>query len=85
MRVIGCSWKYTVKRASSGSILKYKARLVARGDMQDLDYTSVFAPTYRYNTLRVLLALACYHDLEIEQMDVVTAFLNADVTSDIYM
>jgi hypothetical protein len=26
-----------------------------------------------------------HHDLEIEQMDVVTAFLNADVVSDVYM
>jgi hypothetical protein len=74
-----------VKRDSLGSILKYKARLVARGDMQDLDYTSVFAPTDRCTTLRVFLAFACHHDLEIEKMGVVTAFLNADITSDIYM
>ena len=32
-----------------------------------------------------LLALACYHDLEIEQFDVVSAFLNADVNETIYM
>ena len=83
--IIGCSWKYKVKRDSPGSILKYKGRLVARGDMQDLDYSSVFAPTVRYITLRVLFALACYHDLEIEQIDVVTAFLNVDVTIGIYM
>ena len=53
--------------------------------MQHVDYASVFAPTVRYTTLRVLLALACHHDLEIEQMDVVSAFLHADVISDIYM
>jgi hypothetical protein len=32
-----------------------------------------------------ILALAAYHDYQIEQMDVVTAFLNADVVSKIYM
>ncbi len=53
--------------------------------MQSVDYSSVFAPTVRYTTLRVLLALACHHDFEIEQMDVVSAFLHADVVSDIYM
>ncbi len=68
-----------VKRDNTGVIIKYKARYVARGDMQDLDYSSVFAPTTQYTTLRALLALSCYHDLEIEHMDVVTAFLNADV------
>jgi hypothetical protein len=86
MRVIGCSWKYRIKRDISREIIKYKARLVACGDMQHVDYASVFAPTVRYTTLRVLLALACHHDLEIEQMDVVSAFLHADVVvSGIYM
>ena len=60
MRVIGCSWKYKVKRDSTGSILKYKARLVVRGDMQDLDYTSVFAPTVRYTTLHVPSSTLAY-------------------------
>jgi hypothetical protein len=39
----------------------------------------------RYTTLRVLLSLACHEDLEIEQMVVITAFLNADVESNVYM
>ena len=58
---------------------------MARGDMQEPDWNSVFAPTVRYTTLRVLLALACHEDLEIEQMDVIYAFLNADVESNVYM
>ncbi len=53
--------------------------------MHDLDWNSVFAPTVRYTTLRVILALAAHHDYEIEQMDVVTFFLNADVVSEVYM
>ena len=53
--------------------------------MQQPDWNSVFAPTVRYTTLRTLLAIACYDDLEIEQMDVVTAFLNADVVNEIFM
>ncbi len=53
--------------------------------MQEIDWNSVFAPTLRYTSLRVILALAAYHDYEIEQMDVVIAFLDADVVSNIYM
>ena len=47
----------------------------------------VFAPTVKYQTLRTLPALAAYYDLEIEQFDVVTAFLNAELTDveDVYM
>ena len=53
--------------------------------MQHVDYAFVFAPTVRYTTLRILLALVCHHDLEIEHMDVVSAFLHVDVVYDIYM
>jgi len=85
MEVIGSSWKFKLKRNQSWTIIKYKARLVARGDMQEMDWNSVFTHTLRYTAMRVILALAAYHDYEIEQMDVVTAFLNADVVSKIYM
>jgi len=85
MRVIGSMWKFKLKRDSNGNVSKFKARLVARGDMQDPDWGSVFAPAVRYTSLRVILAIACHQDFEIEQMDVVTTFLNADVELDIYM
>ena len=50
-----------------------------------MSWTSVFAPTLRYTSLRVILALAAYHNHEIDQMDVVIVFLNAKVVSEIYM
>ena len=53
--------------------------------MQDMNWTSVLAPSLHYTSLRVILALASYYDHEIEQIDVVTSFLNADVFSEIYM
>ena len=86
-RVIGSLWILKIKRDSNGKVLKFKARVCARGDQQtyEVDYTENFAPTLRYTTLRVLLSLACNFDLEIEQFDVVTPFLNADVDEDIYM
>jgi hypothetical protein len=86
-RVIGSLWIFKLKRDSNCKILKFKTRVCARGDQQTckVDYNETFAPTLRYTTLRVLLSLACSLDLEIEQFDVVTAFLNADVDEDIYM
>ena len=86
-RAIGCLWRFKVKRDQDGQIVKYKARLCARGDHQEagIDYTESFSPTVRYQTLRTLLALACHYDLEIQQFDVVCAFLNADVPESIYM
>ena len=78
--------EFKIKRGNSGTIVKCIARLVARGDIQDLDYASVFDFVVKYTTLRVLLAFTSYHNLEIVQTDVVTAFHNADdVVSDVYM
>ncbi len=85
IKVIGSMWKFKLKRDSTGIITKYKARLVARGDQQKPDWNSVFPPTVRYTSLSVILAIACIIDWEIEQMDVASTFLHADVESEIYM
>ncbi len=50
-----------------------------------VDYNETFAPVVSLTTIRTILALASYHNLELEQMDVVTAFLNEDLNEGIYM
>ena len=74
-------WVYTVKTDGSGNIVKYKARLVARGYLQVLgiDYDRTFSPVTRLETVLLLLAIAAQLCLHIHQMDVETAFLNADL------
>ena len=61
--------------------MKYKARLVARGYLQVLgiDYDETFSPVTRLETVRLVLAIAAQLCLHIHQMDVETAFLNADL------
>ena len=83
-KAIGCTWVYKTKRGKSGEVVKRKARLCFRGDRQKfgVHYQAVFAPTVKYQTLRTVLALAAYYDLEVEQFDVVTAFL---YDSEVYM
>ena len=48
---------------------KYKARLVAMGNHQrngiDFDISDVYSPVSSYISLRMLLALAAFYDLEI--------------------
>ena len=84
---IGCTWVYKIKRDGEGKIVKFKARLCIRGDMQrdGIDFNETFAPTVKFLTLRVLLALAAHYDLEIEQFDVCTAFLHSPVEEEVYM
>ena len=65
----------------AGQVEKYKARLVARGCMQEegIDYTETSAPTIRFESIRLMLAAAASEGLHMEQMDVTTAFLYAEL------
>ena len=81
--VIGSQWCYKIKDNPDGTINKFKARLVARGDQQDASsYTDIFAPVIKFVTLRILLAIACVMNWDIQQVDVGNAYCNAYLTED---
>lgn len=84
---ISNKWCFKIKRDSEGKLLRYKARLVIKGYSQKkgIDYEETFSPVVRYSSIRLLLALAVKHNLDIDQMDVVTAFLQSDLQEEIYM
>ena len=65
----------------------YKARLVAKGfkQIQGVDYDETFSPVAMFKSIRILLAIAAFHDYEIWQMDVKTAFLNGFLEENVYM
>ena len=53
--------------------------------MHGVDYNDTFAPAVPITTIRTVLAVTAHQDLELQQMDAVTAFLNGDLDEDIYM
>ncbi|KAL4291812.1 hypothetical protein GQ457_14G013700 [Hibiscus cannabinus] len=65
----------------------YKGRLVTKGFSQIhcVDYDETFSPVAMFKSIRILLAVAAFHDYEIWQMDVKTAFLNGKLEEDVYM
>jgi transposase InsO family protein len=86
-KAIGCRWVFKVKRDSEGKVERYKARLVAKGFAQreGVDYKDTFAPTARFAALRTVIALAAEEDMELESIDVSTAFLNGDIDAEVFM
>jgi hypothetical protein len=86
-QILKCKWVYKIKLGINNVVLRYKARLCAKGFMQKYgeDYFETFAPVINYKTLRLLLTIAAVYDYEIKQIDVVTAFLNAPMTEEVYM
>lgn len=86
-KVISSKWVFKIKYTADGSVEKYKARLAAKGCSQKegIDYEETFSPVVRINSIRLLLALAADKNLEIDQMDVVTALLYPSLEEEIYM
>jgi transposase InsO family protein len=85
-KAIESKWVFKTKSLINNGV-RYKARLVIRGDRQSegIDFDETFAPVAKLVSLRMLLSLAALHDWELDQMDVVTAFLNPEIDGDIYM
>ena len=46
---------------------------------EGIDYEETFAPTAKWNTIRLTLALATQQGWKVHQMDVKSAFLNRDL------
>ncbi|KAG7598335.1 Reverse transcriptase RNA-dependent DNA polymerase [Arabidopsis suecica] len=87
-RIIGCRWIYKYKLGiPEVEEPRYKARLVAKGYAQreGVDYTEIFAPVVKHVSIRILLAIVAQEDLELEQLDVKTAFLHGELKEKIYM
>jgi hypothetical protein len=68
-------------------VVKYKARIVARGFTQErgINYFDTYSPVARLTSLRVLLTIVTAQNLELYQMDADTAFVNGTLEEDIYL
>ena len=84
---IEVKWVYKTKYNEHGKIDKHKARLVAKGYSQKhgVDYTEIFAPVARMDTVRMIIALDAPKDWKIFQLYVKSAFLSGELREDVYV
>ena len=87
-QLVECKWLYKLKEGMSISEpFRFKARLVAKRFTQrkGIDYNEIFSPVVKFKTIRLMLAIVVQFNLELEQLDVKTAFLHGDLEEKIYM
>jgi hypothetical protein len=85
-RPISLKWVFKLKKDELSTVIKHKARLVARGFVQQegIDYNDAFAPMVRMESVIVLM-LAAQEGWHIHHMDVQSAFLNGDLKEEVYV
>lgn len=65
---------------------RWKARMVAKGFTQvEGIENEIFATVVKHTSIRVILSIVAQQDLELEQLDVKTAFLHGFIEKAIYM
>ncbi|XP_040956008.1 uncharacterized protein [Gossypium hirsutum] len=86
-RAVGCKWVLKLKRHSDGTIARYKGRLVVKGYLQEtcIDFQETFSLVVKRTTIRVVLTLAVKFGWQLRQVDINNAFLNDDLSKEIYM
>jgi hypothetical protein len=79
-------WVFKRKELPDGGT-RYKARLVIRGFLQryGIDFMETFAPTASLAAFRLLVAISVFNGWSLRNLDIITAFLNGDVDTEIYM
>ena len=83
--VLPLLWVFTYKFDTDGYLLKYKARICVRGDLQpQSNLYDTYAATLAAKVFRFLMAIIAYFDLETVQLDAVNAFANSHLDELVY-
>ncbi len=75
---------FIYKTDSNDYLIKYKARIVIRDDLQAYDSQDVYAATLAAKVFRVLMTLVTAYHLKTRQLNAINAFLNAHNDEPIY-
>ncbi|CAM9343391.1 unnamed protein product [Sphacelaria rigidula] len=84
-KAIDSKWTRRWKTDEHGCVRKGKARLVPRGDRQEISDISMFRPTPSSTTSGVAAADACTDGNTIFHLDVEETFVQSELKDEVYM
>lgn len=86
-RTLGGKWIYKVKCDIDGIVARFKAKWIVKDYFQqyEVDLDQTFASVIKPMAFKVLSAIAAFLDLDINQIDIKTAFLYSLINQFVYM
>jgi hypothetical protein len=86
MKTVGTTWFFKKKDNPNANIV-FKARLCAQRFSQnlDVDFDKTFALTGCINSLRSLISYVASKNLDLQQLDFKTAFLNSNLEEEVFL
>ncbi|GFX40253.1 retrovirus-related Pol polyprotein from transposon TNT 1-94 [Trichonephila clavipes] len=88
IKILENRWVYTIKYDENNKIVRYKARLVARGNTQlrGESFDEVFSPVINFTIVRLFFTICvCLWKWTHIQVDITNAYLYANLDTVIYM
>ncbi|GFX36069.1 retrovirus-related Pol polyprotein from transposon RE1 [Trichonephila clavipes] len=88
IKILENRWVYTIKYDENNKIVRYKARLVARGNTQlrGESFDEVFSPVVNFTIVRLFFTICvCLWKWTHIQVDITNAYLYANLDTVIYM
>ena len=76
---------FTYKIDTNRYLIKFKARLYIRGNLQQLIYKDTYIVTLAAKVFRALIAIIAAFDLDVQQGDAVNAFINSLINEIVYI
>ncbi len=86
-KAIGCKWVYKVKHNADGFVIKYKAKLVAKGYAQTygIDYEETYSPVAKMTIIKLIITMVTTKGWFLHQMDVKNVFSYGELQEEMYM
>jgi Reverse transcriptase (RNA-dependent DNA polymerase) len=86
-RTLTGKWVFKRKLDSEGKVVRYKARWVVWGFLQQygVDYYKTYTSVVNAETYRLVFAMVAFYDLECDAVDVVGAFLYGLIDREIWV
>jgi len=73
------------KRDPDGNLIKVKGRLVAGGHKQSFNVLKVSSTICKFESILLLLNIACFMNWKIQVIDIAGAYLHANLDNEVYM